>query len=108
MYGLPPEIDLEFLKGKEICQIAIGPNDVQFNYGDGGISVWAKFTYKPADSEAIVWNGNDPRLATATVRLLLATIITVSWNVGGTLNLKFSNGDELEIYDPEPGSEAYS
>jgi hypothetical protein len=29
---------LQFLKGQEICQIAFGMYDLQFNWGSGGLS----------------------------------------------------------------------
>jgi hypothetical protein len=29
---------LQFLKGQEICQIAFGMYDLQFNWGNGGLS----------------------------------------------------------------------
>ena len=46
MYGLSRDANFSFLIGKEICQVAIGPYDVQFNWENGGLSVWGKFIYK--------------------------------------------------------------
>jgi hypothetical protein len=60
MYGLPKDADLSFLLGKEVCQVAIGSYDVQFNWGRGGLSVWGKFIYKPSASSEIVWQGQGP------------------------------------------------
>jgi hypothetical protein len=94
--------NLSFLVGKEICQVSIGSYDVQFNWGNGGISVWCKFTYKPAGSvEEVVWSGKDPDIAARTVRLLKASITAVECTEQGTLRLGFSNGDQLEVFENE-------
>ena len=109
MYGLSRDANFSFLIGKEICQIAIGPYDVQFNWGKGVLSVWGKFIYKMADSrEVIVWEGKEPYLAARTVRLLQTKIISQSPSEDGTLRLLFSNGDQLDVLDPDPRYEAYS
>jgi hypothetical protein len=101
MYGLSKIApnNLAFLVGKEICQVAIGSFDVQFNWGNGGISVESKFTYVPSGMAPIVWPGDDPEAAAKTVRLLKAEITTVECDE--TLKLSFSNGDQLEIYEDE-------
>jgi Family of unknown function (DUF6188) len=108
MYGLRPDSDLSFLEGKEICQIAIGPYDVQFNWGNGGIAVWSRFAYKSGLAAEIVWTGNEPKVAACAVGLLQQVIQSVSWTDDGTLSLRFKNGDELTIYDDDPQYEAYS
>jgi hypothetical protein len=100
MYPLTVTSDFSFLIGKEICQVSIGSYDVQFNWGNGGISVWSKFIYRPADSpNEIVWA--DPESATRTVRLLKASITIARCSAQGTLQLEFSNGDQLEIFEDE-------
>ena len=109
MHGLRDVKNLLFMKGKEICQVAIGAYDVQFNWGDGGISVKGKFCYRPGNGEAAVtWSGSQPEVATRTVRLLKQTVERVAGQEDGTPTLTFSNGDVLEIYDPNPQYEAYS
>jgi hypothetical protein len=101
MYGLSQTAadNLAFLVGKEICQVAIGPFDVQFNWGNGGISVWTRFAYTPNGMDPIVWNGKDPEAAANTVRLLKAVISGIECSQ--TLKLTFSNGDQLEIFEDE-------
>jgi hypothetical protein len=99
MYGLSPMTNgtLAFLVGKEICQVAIGPFDVQFNWGSGGISVWCKFIYTPREMSPIIWTGSEPEIAARTVRLLKAAVTTVECDQ--SLRLTFSNGDHLEIFE---------
>jgi hypothetical protein len=102
MHGLSRDCDLSFLIGKEICQVAIGSYDVQFGWGNGRISVWCRFHYKPAQTrEEIVWAGENPETATPTVRLLKASITDVRCSAEGTLQLEFSNGDHLDIFEDE-------
>src|SRR5882762_11256228 len=108
MYGLPKDSDLLFLLGKEICQVAIGSYDVQFNWGNGGISVWNKFCYKPAGHAESVWDGEHPESATHTVRLLKASIADVKCDEKGILRLSFSNGDQLEIFEGDGRYESFS
>jgi hypothetical protein len=110
VYGSQTDVDLSFLIGKEICPIAIGSYDLQFNWGNGGISVWNRLFYKPAgNAEELIWVGDrqDIEIATRTVRLLKTSITDVSWEADGTLKLTFSNGDRLEVFDNDR-CEAYS
>jgi hypothetical protein len=99
MYGLSSIANgaLAFLVGKEICQVAIGPYDVQFHWGNGGISVWCRFIYTPSGMSPITWTGSEPEIAARTVRLLNATITTLERDQ--SLRLTFSNGDHLEIFE---------
>lgn len=93
----------EFLVGKEICQVAIGAHDVQFNWGDGGISATNQFRYRPSNTgEELLWNGEggDVEVAARTLRILKVTIA----DVGVTptvLTLTFSNGDQIDLIDSD-------
>ena len=91
--------NLAFLVGKEICQVAIGSFDVQFDWGNGGISVESRFTYTPNGTTPIVWIAGDTEAATKTVKLLKAVISSIECNQ--SLILTFSNGDRLEIFEDE-------
>ena len=109
MYGILPDADLVFLRGKTISQIAIGQYDVQFGYGDGAISVWSRFAYYDSRTRIeTVWSEGNPEAASPALRLVTATINGVKWSTNGTLELTFSNGDRLTIFDDDPQHEAYS
>lgn len=99
MYGLSNTAakDLSFIIGKEICQVAIGSFDVQFNWGNGGISVWCRFIYTPSGTSPITWTGSEPEVAAKAVRLLNATVMTIECDQ--SLRLTFSNGDHLEVFE---------
>jgi hypothetical protein len=59
MYGLSKDAEdrAGWLVGKEICQIAIGPYDLQINWGSGGLSVCYRLLYTPgaAGMQSIGW-----------------------------------------------------
>lgn len=109
MFGLPRDIDLTFLKDKEVQQICIGLYQVIFYlHLETSISVESKFSYQPRDSESPeVWVEGCPVIAWHLPRLLGSSIIDVQVLAKGTLRLKFSNGDELLIYDENDKYESY-
>ncbi len=65
---------LQFLKGQEICQIAFGMYDLQFNWGNGGLSCTGRVTYAPSEGSEIVWTEGHPFDAVPVLRLLQQTI----------------------------------
>jgi hypothetical protein len=104
MYGFSKEAEttLSFLAGKEICQVAIGSYDVQFGWGNGGVSVLSKFPYRPnGSSDQIVWTAGNPESATRTVRLLKASITSSPLERSADTCPWFSNGDPVEIVKDE-------
>ncbi len=108
MYGLPAEVDLSFLIGKELIQIAIGPYDVQLRYDTGGISIWSRFILTAPDGSKYEWCGEIPQQAKEVVNLVAAKISEVLPCRDGTLRLVFSNRWSIEIFDSDPTYEAYS
>jgi len=110
MYGLKKEIDLSFLVGRELIQLAIGLYQVQFHFDeDVTVSVEAEFCYFDSQDK---WNWRQdpisPQVAARTVAILGATITGFESNENGTLALMFSNGHSLTILDPVKQYESYS
>jgi hypothetical protein len=63
MYGLKKEIDLSFLTGRELIQVAIGLHQVRFGFDDDvAVSVEAEFHYFDGRDEWI-WR-QEPSAAT--------------------------------------------
>ncbi|HET6178732.1 MAG TPA: hypothetical protein VFE61_17525 [Candidatus Sulfotelmatobacter sp.] len=62
--------------------------------------MWIKFIYRPAGSDEIVWNGDNPESAAPAIRLLKASITGVKCGER-TLILGFSNGDQIEKFEDE-------
>ena len=106
MHGLAPDVDLGFLLGKTIEQVAVGPHDVQLHYRFGGITIEYKFRLKHPTLGEIEWDGA-PENATRIVTLVSTRITGVSGQPDGTLVLRFSNGVLLTIFDCE-SREAYT
>jgi hypothetical protein len=109
MYGLKKEIDLSFLTGRELIQLAIGVYQVQFGFDeDVRISVESEFRYFDGQAEWI-WRPEPGScsIAARAVALLGATIESFGSNIDGTLTLAFSNERRLTILDSSREYESY-
>jgi hypothetical protein len=109
MYGLSKDIDLSFLNGREVQQVAIGVYQIQFGFDeDVRISVEGRFTYFDGHEEW-VWNPEPgaAQLAARTLSLLGATVQALDAQKDGTLTLNFSNGHRLTIVDNSTEYESY-
>ncbi len=109
MYGLKKEIDLSFLAGRELIQLAIGVYQVQFGFDeDVRISVESEFRYFDEQTEWI-WRPEpgSSSIAARAVALLGATIESFGSNIDGTLTLAFSNQHRLTILDSSKEYESY-
>ena len=109
MYGLKKEIDLSFLHGREVIQIAIGVYQAQFGFDEEvTICVDGEFTYFGGQGDSI-WKpepGFSP-VAARTVALLGASIQFFESNENGTLKLSFSNRQRLTIPNSSKECESY-
>jgi hypothetical protein len=109
MYGLKKEIDLSFLDGRELIQVAIGLYHTSFRFDeDVAISVEGEFRYFDGQAEWI-WKSEQAAalIAAKTVSLLGATIQSFEGQGNGTLSLVFSNGQRLTILDSSKEYESY-
>jgi hypothetical protein len=109
MYGLKKGIDLSFLDGRELIQVAIGSFQVQFHFDeDVAISVEAEFRYFDGQQEWI-WRQepSSPQVAGRAAAMLGASITSFESSENGTLALTFSNGHRLTIEDSFKEYESY-
>jgi hypothetical protein len=109
MYGLKKDIDLSFLNGREVIQVAIGVYQTQFGFDeDVTIYVHSQFSYFDGRDEWI-WKpeGGAAQIAARTVSLLGTTIQSFEGQENGTLSLVFSNGQRLTIFDNSKEYESY-
>ena|SRR5690348_1799074 len=109
MYGLKKEIDLSFLVGRELIQVAIGLYQVQFHFDeDVAVSVEAEFRYFDGQDEWI-WRQepSSHQIAARTVTMLGASITSLERSENGTLALMFSNGHRLTVLDSFKECESY-
>ena len=98
---------LDFLKGRETCQIAFGLYDLPINWGNGGISCTGRVLYKPFEGAEMIWSEGHPFDVVPLLRLLQQTIVGFQNPAEGTLILTFSNGDQLTV-SREDGLEAFT
>jgi hypothetical protein len=109
MYGLRKDIDLNFLNGRQVEQVAIGVYQIQFGFDeDVRISTYMQFNYFDGREEWI-WKPESgaAQIAARTVALLGATIESFQRHEDGTLKLIFSNGQRLTILDSSKEYESY-
>src|SRR5579859_755495 len=109
MYGLKKGVDLNFLKSREVVQVAIGVYQTQFGFDeDVSVYVHSQFGYFDGRDEW-VWKPEPggPQIAARTVALLGATIESFQAHEDGTLKLIFSNGQRLTILDNSKEYESY-
>lgn len=108
MHGLDTKIDLSFLKGREVIQVAIGIHDVQFVFDkDVRISITGSFRYVSREGSS-EWQPGAPEAAAPAIRLLGATVERVYGRKDGTLDLELSTGDCLTILDNSKEYESYT
>jgi hypothetical protein len=109
MYGLPKNIDLNFLKGREVVQVAIGVFQIQFGFDEDAI-IYAHSQFTLFDGHKDwTWTPEPSkvRVATRALRLLGAIVENVQAHEDGTLILSFSNGNILTLIDNSMEYESY-
>lgn len=109
MYGLSADIDLNFLIGREVLQVAIGSYQVIFGFDENvRISVESEFRYFDGEREWI-WRPEPgaPQIAARTVVLLGSVINSFEAHSDGTLQLAFSRGSRLTFLDSSEEFESY-
>ena len=109
MYGLKKEIDLSFLAGRELIQVAIGAYQVQFAFDeDVTISIESEFRYFDGKAEGI-WRPEpgSASIAARAVALLGTTIKGFESSENGTLAINFSNSHRLTMLDSSSEYQSY-
>ena len=109
MYGLSPDIDLDFFLGKTLLQVCIGGADIILNF-DGRVSITVTSSLsigRSASDEDREKLGSFPQAANALATLLNKVVRSAHGAPNGTLNLGFSDGNFLKIYDDSKTYESY-
>jgi hypothetical protein len=102
MYGVPANLDLRPFQGDHLTQVCIGPWDIQFKFGAGGVlSVWGRWELRDSAGTLL-----DQAVADPAVRechrihgLLLATFVGSSIDPPRSFALIFDNGMVLSVFD---------
>jgi Family of unknown function (DUF6188) len=109
MYGLKKDLDLNFLRGRQVEQVAVGAYQITFGFDeDVTISTYSQFVYFN-EREEWIWKPEPgaAQIAARTVSLLGATIQNFESQENGTLTLTFSNGQRLTFLDTSKEYESY-
>jgi hypothetical protein len=107
MYKLPQNINFEFLKGREICQICFGILQVQFNF-DASVKIYVTSPFSYVSKEGVESKFESSKMAGGLVDKLIGKgVIDVSVQEESTLVLIFSTGEKLVFYGDNSGYECY-
>jgi uncharacterized protein DUF6188 len=108
MYGLPPDLDLEFFDGKTLLQVCVGAHDLILNFDDG-LSVTVTSSVGCADSSGSIQRYGDFCQAAPAVLVLVNRVVLSARDEGaGTLALRFDGGGALYVYDDSQHYESYT
>jgi hypothetical protein len=102
LWPLKQDVDLSFIMGRELNQVAIGLYQVQFHFDDTvTVSVEDSFTYERLDRKDS-WKAGQLNVAGLTAELVGSVVKDVRAN-GSELELTFANGHRLLIWaEPSP------
>lgn len=107
MYGLPEDIDLNFLMGKRLIQICISTHQIIMRFDDD-ITISVESAIKLFDDKGDVHLYEDNRSINQDLLMLLENSISdVISNKTGTLILHFDNGNKVELNDDSAKYESY-
>lgn len=108
MYGLPADVNLDFLVGARLTQVCVGQNEVILNFDtDASIMIASDVLIAPGElpSQDL---GDAAAIGAALLPLLGQTLQSASGETGGTTTLTWRGGVMLEIRDTWPEWESYT
>jgi hypothetical protein len=110
VYGVPEDLDLQFLHGAELIQACIGLYQVQFIFHPGvNISVEGEWKLYGADGSELDRNRPSPRQEPFQLhRLLGQRIAASSVSSPDSIALRFEAGEVLWILDSSKEHESFS
>ena len=106
MYGLPKNIDLDFLKGKRLVQICISSNQVIMRFDDD-ISISIESVIKLYKGKEVWSYEVNTSINTDFINLLGNLIVDYTHYESGTLVLYFDHGSKIELNDDSENYESY-
>ncbi len=106
MFGLPAELDLSFLVGPRLEQVAIGENEIIFGF-ELSISLNVQGDFSLGAQEAETNFGSPRDAAEQAVALLGHAAVQESHTLSGDLFLTFDDGTRLSLHDTSEHYESY-
>jgi hypothetical protein len=107
MYGLTSEVDLSFLAGAQLEQVAVGQNEVILNLSSR-ISIMIASDLRLSRPDDPGDPITDSPTAGAALLVLLGATVLKATGADGTLTLGWSDGSTLAIFDSWPNYESYT
>jgi hypothetical protein len=108
MHGLPKNINVSFLKGRNLTQICTGAFQVQFNF-DARVRIHVHNPFAYVDSHGVSdYIKTAPSSAVIVSKLLGKIISEVNSSQDGTLEVTFTTGEKLIFYDDNRAYECYT
>ncbi len=110
MYGVPSELDLNFLHGSELIQVRLGVHQVQFIFHPvGAINVDGKWEHLGADGSVLDQSEPAPRTRPFQLHRLLGQRVTQTQVTPPTsIAVRFESGDTLRIFDSSKEYESFT
>ncbi|HZT87870.1 MAG TPA: DUF6188 family protein [Stellaceae bacterium] len=96
MYDLPKDVDLNFLKGRQLELLCFAPYSLTLHF-ERGTRIQIEGSFKHSVDGKAGSSKTFPLASTHLTRLLSQTIVKVSVKPDGGLSLAFSNGDLFAI-----------
>ena len=107
MYGLPENIDLDFLKDKKLIQICISSHQIIMRFDeDTSISIESVIKLLNNNGESHIYC-DASSINKDFLGLLGSSIVNVMCYATGTLILLFGNGSKVELTDDSIKYESY-
>jgi len=109
MYGLDKDEELSFFVEKQLEQVCFGWVSINLNF-DGDITLSLECTFKHVTKHGQVFLGDSSEpISCGSLLTLLASSVKRVDNIGeGTIELFFSNGDKVRVYDSNEGTAWYN
>lgn len=107
MFGLPADIDLTFFNARKLLQVCVGANEIILNFDDElSLTIESDICHRTSAGEVRAFS-NSVEAAGTLVQLIDSTVQTAFRMEPGTLALRFSNGETLEVLDSNRDFESY-
>ncbi len=106
VHGLSTSTDLSFVVGKRVDHICYGLYTISIGLEDSAISVEGKHAYTAANERQTLWERGSPP-STDLLGLLGTEVVNASVIEDGTVELSFSRGDRLLLFDDSDQYESY-
>jgi hypothetical protein len=98
MYGIPPELNLDFMVGSETTQIRVGQHDVQFTFGKVDFRVQSRIVLSKNGIELGAWeSGKWPDASFFEV--MNVPVSSVQVQESKIIRINLVNGVSLKILD---------